>query len=206
MAWYRNGMYLHEYRLVIHLSSSSVDICYPLTTENTRRFEWPCSSFQATQMNVLWGLYLAKCGARKEHQTHVPQLNGIKPWMQLEPKMRLELTTYALRVERRSRIELKFRNYRFRFPKSRAPVASPTMTMTKPIGKVRNISQGVEPRAVLSLKALSTKIEATRLKRRGEIPKIIPPSTSGDLRFFCCDGGGGGGGGGKLGNAFSSDM
>jgi hypothetical protein len=30
IAWYRNGMYLHEYRLVIHLSSSSVDICYPL--------------------------------------------------------------------------------------------------------------------------------------------------------------------------------
>jgi hypothetical protein len=58
------------------------------------------------------------------------------------------------------------------------------MTRTKPIGKVRNISQGVEPRAVLSLKALSTKIDATRLKRRGEIPKIIPPSTSGDLRFF----------------------
>jgi len=23
-------MYLHEYRFVIHLSSSSVDICYPL--------------------------------------------------------------------------------------------------------------------------------------------------------------------------------
>ena len=80
------------------------------------------------------------------------------------------------------------------------------MTMTKPIGKVRNISQGVEPRAVLSLNALSTKIEATRLKRRGEIPRIIPSNTSGDLRFFCRDGGGGGGGGGKLGNAFSSDM
>jgi hypothetical protein len=56
--------------------------------------------------------------------------------------------------------------------------------MTKPIGKVRNISQGAEPRAVLSLNALSTKIDATRLKRRGEIAKIIPPSTSGDLRFF----------------------
>jgi hypothetical protein len=58
------------------------------------------------------------------------------------------------------------------------------MTMTKPIGKVRNISQGAEPRAVLSLNASSTKIDATRLKRRGEIPKIIPPSTSGDRRFF----------------------
>ena len=80
------------------------------------------------------------------------------------------------------------------------------MTTTKPIGKVRNISQGVEPRAVLSFSASSTKIDATRLKRRGEIPKIIPPSTSGDLRFFCPDGGGGGGGGGKLGDAFSSDM
>ena len=81
------------------------------------------------------------------------------------------------------------------------------MTRTRPIGKVKNISKGVEPRAVLSLNALSTKIEATRLKRRGEIPKIIPPSTSGDLRFFCRDGdGGGGGGGGKPGNAFSSDM
>jgi hypothetical protein len=81
------------------------------------------------------------------------------------------------------------------------------MTMTKPIGKVRNISHGVEPRAVLSLKALSTKIDATRLKRRGEIPRIIPPSTSGDLRFFRPDGGGGGGGGGgKPGNAFSPDM
>jgi hypothetical protein len=58
------------------------------------------------------------------------------------------------------------------------------MTMTKPIGIVRNISHGVEPRAVLSLNALSTKIDATRLKSRGEIPKITPPSTSGDLRFF----------------------
>jgi hypothetical protein len=58
------------------------------------------------------------------------------------------------------------------------------MTMTKPIGKVRNISQGAEPRAVLSLNALSTKIDATRLKSSGEIPKITPPSTSGDLRFF----------------------
>jgi hypothetical protein len=58
------------------------------------------------------------------------------------------------------------------------------MTMTKPIGKVRNISQGAVPRAVLSLNASSTKIDATRLKRRGEIPKITPPSTSGDLRFF----------------------
>ncbi len=118
--------------------------------------------------------------------------------------MRIELTTYALRVGSRSRIELNLRNYRLRFPMSRAPVASPTMTMTKPIGKVRNISQGVEPRAVLSLNALSTNIDATRLKSRGEIPKIIPPRTSGDLRFFCPDGGGGGGG--KLGNAFSSDM
>ena len=83
------------------------------------------------------------------------------------------------------------------------------MTMTKPIGKVRNISKGVEPRAVLSFNASSTKIDATRLKSRGEIPKIIPPSTSGDLRFFCPDGGGGGGGGGavgKPGNAVSSDM
>jgi hypothetical protein len=56
--------------------------------------------------------------------------------------------------------------------------------MTKPIGKVRNISQGAVPRAVLSLNASSTKIDATRLKRRGEIPKITPPSTSGDIRFF----------------------
>jgi hypothetical protein len=58
------------------------------------------------------------------------------------------------------------------------------MTMTKPIGKVRNISQGAEPRAVLSLNASSLNIDATMLKRRGEIAKIIPPSTSGDLRFF----------------------
>jgi hypothetical protein len=58
------------------------------------------------------------------------------------------------------------------------------MTMTKPIGKVRIISNGVEPRAVLSLNASSVKIDATRLKRRGEIPKITPPRTSGDLRFF----------------------
>lgn len=98
--------------------------------------------------------------------------------------MRIELATHALRVESRSRIELKFQNYRFWFPMSRAPVVSPTMTRTAPIGKVKNISQGVEPRAVLSSSALSTKIDATRLKRRGEIPKIIPPSTSGDLRFF----------------------
>ena len=98
--------------------------------------------------------------------------------------MRIELTTYALRVESRTRIELNLRNYWFRFPVSRVPVLSPTMTMTKPIGKVRNISQGVDPRAVLSLNALSTNIDATRLKSRGEIAKIIPPSTSGDLRFF----------------------
>jgi hypothetical protein len=80
------------------------------------------------------------------------------------------------------------------------------MTRTKPIGKVRNISQGMAPRGVLSSNALSTKIDATRLKRKGEIPKIIPPRTSGDLRFFCPDGGGGGGGGGKPGNAVSPDM
>jgi hypothetical protein len=58
------------------------------------------------------------------------------------------------------------------------------MNMTTPIGKVKNISQGVEPRAVLSLNASSTKIDATRLKSRGENPKITPPSTSGDLRLF----------------------
>ena len=80
------------------------------------------------------------------------------------------------------------------------------MTMTKPIGKVRNISHGVEPRAVLSLNALSTKIDATRLKRRGKNPKITPPSTTKDLRFFFFVGGGGGGGGGKLENALSLDM
>jgi len=81
------------------------------------------------------------------------------------------------------------------------------MTMTKPIGKVRNISQGVEPRVVLSLNASSTNIDATRLKSRGEIPKIIPPRTSGDLRFFLPGGGGGGGGaGGKPGVTFLPDM
>ena len=58
------------------------------------------------------------------------------------------------------------------------------MTMTTPMGKVKNISRGVAPRAVLSLNASSLNIDATRLKRRGEIAKIIPPSTSGDLRFF----------------------
>jgi hypothetical protein len=80
------------------------------------------------------------------------------------------------------------------------------MTITTPIGKVKIISRGVEPRAVLSFRASSTKIDATRLKSRGVIAKIIPPRTSGDLRFFCPDGGGGGGGGGKLGIAFSPDM
>jgi hypothetical protein len=49
---------------------------------------------------------------------------------------------------------------------------------------VKNISKGVEPRAVLSLNASSTKIDATRLKSRGENPKITPPSTSGALRLF----------------------
>jgi hypothetical protein len=58
------------------------------------------------------------------------------------------------------------------------------MKMTKPIGKVRNIIQGAEPRVVLSLNASSTNIDATRLKSRGENPKITPPSTSGDRRFF----------------------
>jgi hypothetical protein len=58
------------------------------------------------------------------------------------------------------------------------------MKMTRPIGKVKNISNGVEPRAVLSLNASSTNIDATRLKSRGENPKITPPSTSGDRRFF----------------------
>jgi hypothetical protein len=56
--------------------------------------------------------------------------------------------------------------------------------MTTPIGKVKIISKGVEPRAVLSLNALSTKSDATRLKSRGENPKITPPSTSGDPRLF----------------------
>ena len=61
---------------------------------------------------------------------------------------------------------------------------NPTMKMTRPIGKVKIISNGVEPMAVLSLNASSTKIDATRLKSRGENPKITPPSTSGDLRSF----------------------
>ena len=60
--------------------------------------------------------------------------------------------------------------------------------------------------AVLSLNASSLNIDATRLKSKGEIAKIIPPSTSGDLRFFGPDGGGGGGAVGKLGNACSPDM
>ena len=79
------------------------------------------------------------------------------------------------------------------------------MTMTTPIGKVKIISRGVAPMAVLSLNASSLNIDATRLKSKGEIAKIIPPSTSGDLRFFG-PGGGGGGAGGKSGNAFSPDM
>ncbi len=61
---------------------------------------------------------------------------------------------------------------------------NPTMKMTRPIGNVKIISKGVEPRAVLSLNALSTKIDATRLKSKGENPKITPPTTSGDLRSF----------------------
>jgi hypothetical protein len=79
------------------------------------------------------------------------------------------------------------------------------MKMTKPIGKVRNISKGVVPRAVLSLNALSTNIDATRLKSRGEIAKISPPSTRGDLGLLL-PGGGGGGAGGKPGSAFLPDM
>ena len=66
----------------------------------------------------------------------------------------------------------------------RAPFVNPTMKMTRPIGSVKIISKGVEPRAVLSLNALSTKIDATRLKSKGENPKITPPTTSGDLRSF----------------------
>jgi hypothetical protein len=58
------------------------------------------------------------------------------------------------------------------------------MKMTTPIGKVKIISKGVEPMDVLSLNASSTKIDATRLKSKGENPKITPPSTSGDLRSF----------------------
>jgi hypothetical protein len=58
------------------------------------------------------------------------------------------------------------------------------MKMTRPIGKVKIISKGVEPMAVLSLNASSTKIDATRLKSKGENPKITPPRTSGDLRSF----------------------
>ena len=61
---------------------------------------------------------------------------------------------------------------------------NPTMKMTTPIGKVKIISKGVEPMDVLSLNASSTKIDATRLKSKGENPKITPPSTSGDLRSF----------------------
>lgn len=75
------------------------------------------------------------------------------------------------------------------------------MTMTTPIGKVKNKYQGMVPRAVLSFKASSTKIDATRLKSKGENPKITPPSTSGVPRLLA-RGGGGGGGEGKM---FSSD-
>jgi hypothetical protein len=49
MAWYRNGMYLHEYRLVIHLSSSSVDICYPLGRKPSSLLEMPRPSRNRTQ-------------------------------------------------------------------------------------------------------------------------------------------------------------
>ena len=66
----------------------------------------------------------------------------------------------------------------------RAPFVNPTIKITRPIGKVKIISKGVEPMAVLSLNASSTKIDATRLKSKGENPKITPPSTSGDLRSF----------------------
>lgn len=81
-------------------------------------------------------------------------------------------------------MHLKLENYRFRVPVLRAPVVSPTMTMTTPIGKVKIVYKGNEPKLVLSLSASSTKIDATRLKSKGENPKITPPSTSGDLRAF----------------------
>ena len=77
------------------------------------------------------------------------------------------------------------------------------MKKTRPIGKVKIISKGVEPMAVLSFSASSRKIDATRLKSKGENPKITPPSTSGDLRAFCPECGGGGGG---EGNVFSPDI
>ena len=66
----------------------------------------------------------------------------------------------------------------------RAPFVNPTMKMTRPIGKVKIVYKGNEPRLVLSFNASSTKIDATRLKSKGENPKITPPSTSGDLRSF----------------------
>lgn len=87
-------------------------------------------------------------------------------------------------MESRFRIESNLRNYRFRFPMLRAPVASPTMTMTTPIGKVKIVNKGVEPRVVLSFSASSTKIDATRLKRKGDNPKITPPNTINDPRFL----------------------
>ena len=42
-------MYLHEYRLVIHLSSSSVDICYPLGRKPSSLLEIPRPSRNRTQ-------------------------------------------------------------------------------------------------------------------------------------------------------------
>lgn len=60
MAWYRNGMYLHEYRLVIHLSSSSVDICYPL------RFEVSCHQIWLSWFSK--GTLSVESGGKKQSQ------------------------------------------------------------------------------------------------------------------------------------------
>ena len=74
-------------------------------------------------------------------------------------------------------------------------MARPTITTTKPIGIVRIVSQGNAPiELVPSLKASSTKREATRVINMGEKANRMPERTTYFPRIFFLRGGGGGGG------------
>ena len=99
--------------------------------------------------------------------------------------MRIELTTYALRVVDSSRVIVCVTIYRFRLATFQTPVARPTNTMTPPMGKVKIMNQGKVPKVLVpSFIASSIKIDATRVMSSGRNANISPPRTINDPRFL----------------------
>ena len=89
-----------------------------------------------------------------------------------------------------------FVSYRLLLPMFAATMINPIKTMTPPVGIVRNISHGKAPKLLVpSLKASSTKSEATSVTINGRNAKTTPPSTTRKAIFRRPLEVGGGGGG-----------